>query len=270
MGQIRFRALLRAPRLAEAPSEVVTKRRNSIIGASRKKTYRGIKKSIKTQKDFDQKIGKPVVDTQQSLINPDFVSRSEVTKKDIIHKTQDSTEKAFPQYKQGLKRYYESEDLQKVNQALDGFVENYLKYTVPLRGYKKKKKQIKGLVYLGIMALTGDKYFKKFLKDTDIIFIGQPICVTAPAKKSKFRNDLTKKLLRSGRDIIKSGYHHVIIRKRNAVLNQLVEKYRLPEIAPFSPAPNEVSRLDDDLSIIKNPALVCWRLRRLFSLPISL
>lgn len=246
MGQIIFRALIYAPRLAEAPPEVVAKRRNSII-ASREKTYRAIKNAVKTQKDFDRKIGQPAVDTQKSLIDPDFVTRSELRKKDIIHKTQDSTGRAFPEFKKGLKRYYKSDDPEKVNQALDGFVENYMKYTVPLRGYKKG--HLKGLVYLGVMALTGDKDLKKFLRrGQGTIFTGEPICITSPAKKGKFRKDLASKLGRLGRDIIKSGYNPGITRESNTVINRLVEKYRLSKFAPFSPAPDEVYPLNETVA----------------------
>lgn len=233
MGQISFRARLGAPELAEAPPELKAKWRDNLI-ASSGKALRTIKKSIRTRKDFDQKIGQPILDTQQSFINPAFISRKGRDKKAIIYKTKNSLKKAPRQYKKALKRVHETKEFEeKVDEGVRWFVKDYLTYTVPLLGCKTAR--IKGLAPLAAMTLAGDKDLKNFLTDRDKIIKGQPICIVLPSQKGKFKNALRNQIIRSGRAIIKSGYDPEKIQKENAVINRLAEKYRLPEFARFTP-----------------------------------
>jgi len=96
-----------------------------------------------------------------------------------------------------------------IEDKADWFAEGFQKYTIPLQGNSKLR--IKGLVYLGIMALTGNKKLKNFLKDTDKIIKGEPIQVIVPSRLSLVKRRLRNELLYGGRNIIRSNYHPEII-----------------------------------------------------------
>jgi hypothetical protein len=231
MGQIGFKARLVAPYFAEIPPAI----RDGWLNGSKKavsKTYKGLKKAIKTRKDFDQKIAKPTEKTVTSFIDPKFVSRSGRTYDEIMDKTRDSLAGAAKRYFKARKTVYESGKFEeKLGYGQKEYGRKWCKFIGPLRGYQKGG--VKGLSALGVMALSGDPGIKNFLKDRIDTMDGTPIDI---ADRSGFKRILANRIVRWGTWIIELGYEQKDVTAANEKLNQLVNEYRREEIIPFSPA----------------------------------
>jgi len=243
----RFKAKVIAPYFTKAPAEEVEKWAKNII-ASSDKAYKHSKERIKTKEDFNEKIAKP----SEQGFDKFLEGLPPAVKQRIMFKIRDSQEKAAKRYLQKREETYQtSKYANSIEAGKKQYEESWIKFLGPLRGEKKSK--TKGLGSLGAMALSADKDLKKFLKkDADKIIEGEPICVTSPDKASKFRNDVRNLIIRLGGIIIGTGYLSETIQNKNEELNQLVEQYRAPEIAPFKPSGD--SHIDFIVVEIPNPA----------------
>ena len=249
MGQIGFKARLIAPYFTEAPREEVEKWAKNTIAAA-EKTYKLGKKAIKTRKDFDQKIAKPIEETLNTFLPDGYITKHGLTKKDVMNKTRDKLKRAGKRYILKRKEVYESPYYKEdVEFGKNNYAESWVKTHGPLKGYKKGG--IKGLSSLGAMALTGDKDLKSFLKKDMDKIEGDLLCIAAPDKMGEFKNALRNLINRLGTTIIGTGFNTDTIRRANEELNQLIEKYRLPEFIAFSPA--GISHIDFIVIEIPNP-----------------
>jgi len=247
MGQIKFKARVIAPYFCKAPVEEVENWVKNTI-ASAEKAYERSKKIIKTKKDFEEKIAKP---SEQGLVK--FLDGfPPAVKQRIMFKIRDSQKLAAKRYFQKRDETYKSPKYsQSIEAGKKQYEESWVKYLGPLRGSKKTK--VKGLGILGAMTLSADKDLKKFLKqDIDKINEGEPICITMLEKISKLRNNVRRLIIRLGGIIIGTEYLPETIQNKNEELNQLVEQYRAPEIAPFKPGGD--SHIDFVVVEIPNPA----------------
>lgn len=229
VNQIKFKARLIAPHFTQAPAEESEKWVKNTIAAT-DKAYKQCKKSIKTRKDFYQKIG----DAAESGFAKYIGGTESAFKQQIMINYHANMKRAAKRY--FLKRdraYQTSKYADSIETGKKWYEESWLRYIGPLRG--DKKSGIKGLGALGAMVLSADKDLVKFLKlDIDEIIEGVPICIAPPDKVGKFRNELRNLIIHLGSLIIDTGYHPETILRANEELNQLIEKYRLPEIASFS------------------------------------
>ena len=112
----------------------------------------------------------------------------------------------------------------------------------PLFG--SEKDGVKGLIWLGIMALTGDRHLKEWLKPglpaeatsaqagLDKIITGEPVCICPPEKLKEFRLRLKSLLAEFGWIIIDSNFKPEMLKLGSEKLNRLVESYCLQGFAP--------------------------------------
>ena len=203
MGQFEFFAKIIAPYFVEIPKEIDEKWLNQSKKAA-PKTYKGIKKAIKTQKDFKEKIGDPTKKTIASFINPKFVSRTGHTYRNIMDKTRDSMKNAGKEYLRGEKNVFETGRYEKMLE--DGqkrYAQKWCQYLGPLRGYKAG--HILGLTQIAIMALSGDNDLVNYLRARDVSVQGRPMVITTSERVREFRNTLAKRILSWGSEIIKFG-----------------------------------------------------------------
>ena len=259
MGQIEFKTRLKAPYFTEIPPEI----RDKWVSGSKKaapKTYKGLKKAIKTKKDFDEKIGDPTKKTIASFINPEWTSRHGLTYKDIMNKTNDSLAGAGKRYFKSRQTLYESGKYEeKLEFGQKEYGRKWCKYLGPLRGYKAG--HILGLATMAIMALTGKGDLLNYLRGQKVRFEGQLMDITTPEKLNKFRRKVDSRIVHWGSEIITQGYGERIINEANKELNQLVNEYLKPEIASFSPA--GISYMDFIVEEIPNPAKPGERIKQL-------
>ena len=141
-----------------------------------------------------------------------------IKKKDGVSKVEARVEAAQEKYEQGVRKYH-----------------------YPILGSAKTK--VKGLASLGAMALSGDKVLVKYLKPKyDKIVKGKPVCLSPVDKLTEFKNKLRNHLAESGTIILKAEFNPRTISIRNGYVNRLVDSYRLPEFASFTPG--GVSHID--------------------------
>ena len=243
MSPFIFKTRLVAPYFTVIPPEI----RDKWVNGSKKavpKTYKGLKKAIKTKKDFDEKIGEPVKKTIASFFNPEWTSKHGLTYNDIINKTRDSLADAGKRYFKSRQAVYESGKYEeKLEFGQKEYARKWCKYLGPLRGYKAG--HILGLSTMAIMALTGAKGLVDYLKEREVKVEGQPIVITTPEKLNKFRRMLDSRIVHWGSEIITQGYEEHIIKRANEEINRLVNEYLKEGIISFSPA-GDSSRLGRD------------------------
>ncbi|MBI4834250.1 MAG: hypothetical protein HY811_05475 [Planctomycetes bacterium] len=245
--KILFKAILRAPFFDHAPEEEVEKWAKNTIDAAQK-TYSQSKKAIRTKKDYEEKIAKPAGEMIDKFISKGKYKSHE----QIMNKLKDGKNLAAKKFFEKRKRAYESGKFaDDVQFSKKFYAQKWVKYNGPLRGYKKGG--IKGLGALAVMALSADKDLKQFLKkDTDKIIDGVPFSIALPDKAGKFKNALRNQITRSGKYIIMMKCDEKIMRGESEIVNQLANKYRLPEITPF--ASGGASHIDFIAIEIPNPA----------------
>ncbi|MFH1230432.1 MAG: hypothetical protein V1709_02930 [Planctomycetota bacterium] len=235
-----FNARLVAPYFTQIPPQIEENWVKKMIEA-KGKTYRGLKKAIRTRKDFEEKIAKPTEKTIASFINPEWRSKHGLTYKDIMNKTRDSLAGAGKRYFQKRKDVFETGKYEeKLEYGRKEYARKWCKYLGPLKGYKAGN--ILGLSTMAIMALAGDRKLVDYLKSRNVRLegdplghpVGEPLVITTPEKLGEFKKILVSLIVHWGSEIITQGYEEWVIKQANAELNQLVNEYRQSEISPFS------------------------------------
>ncbi|MFH1227728.1 MAG: hypothetical protein V1701_07480 [Planctomycetota bacterium] len=229
-----FKVKIAAPYFPDIPPEI---EKNWLSGSKKAapKTYKGIKKAIRTRKDFKEKIADPTRKTIASFISPGFISKSGHTHRNIMDKARDSLARAGKDYLNRTKDAYQNGRYEKtVEHGRKEYARKWCEYLGPLKGYKAGN--ILGLSTLAIMALGGDRSLVDYLRVRNVRVEGQPLVITTPERLNEFKNILVKRIVHLGSEIIKFGYEEQDIKPANQELNQLVNEYRRPEIIPFSPA----------------------------------
>lgn len=230
MREFAFKAKITAPYFTDCPPEIGEK----WLSGSKKaapKTYQGIKKAIKTRKDFQEKIAKPAAKGIASFIRPEFISESGRTHSNIMDKARDNLSRAGKHYLRRVTDAYQPGRYeQKLIDAQKEYNRQWCEIIGPLRGYKKGG--IKGLAALGVMALCGDARIKDFLKERADTVDGT---LNPALAGTGFRRILTNRIVRWGSQIIELGYDQQDIKPANEKLNQLVNEYRCPEVVAFNP-----------------------------------
>lgn len=252
MKKIRFKALLWAPYFSAPPAGRIENWAKGML-ARKSDTLKQSLRTIKGQKDFDDKIGSKMLE--------DFSLRCDKNDphyEEMMNKTRCRLEKAGKKYREKLKTAYETKKFENgVEFGKQFYEKTWLTYLGPLYGDKKSK--VKGLPTLGVMALTADSKLANFLKKTDNPHLliapdkieGNPFCIVAPDKLGEFKRIVRGQLIRSGKEVIMIDFMEKYLRNHSQIINQLVEQYRLPEIAPFSPG--GVSHIDFIVGEIPDP-----------------
>lgn len=174
---------------------------------------KGIDNAIKRTEVIVDTISNPYVKDLVTKLGKKSMERLRETikKKDGVSKMDDRLDKTRKNYEKGTREYF-----------------------YPIFG--SRKKNVKGLAVLGIMALSGDKKLNKCLRhNCGAISIGKPFCICAQDKLTEFKTALKKCLTAAGPVLIKYDFPEPGMKYRNMLLNKLVDSYRLPEYEPFTP-----------------------------------
>lgn len=232
MNQIEFKAQLVAPYFTEIPPEISAKWLSGAKKAA-SKTYQGIQKAIKTQKDFKEKIAKPLENEIASFLNPKWVSKHGLTYEDVMNKTHDSLAHAGKRYFQARQAAFESGGYEKgLASGQKEYDKKWCAYTGPLNGYKAG--HILGLARMAIMALAGVRSLVDYLRAQKTPVVGEPAIITTPEKLNKFKRILDSRIVHWGSEIITLDFAGHIIERANEELNQLINEYRKEGIVPFT------------------------------------
>ncbi|MEW6027437.1 MAG: hypothetical protein AB1599_09115 [Planctomycetota bacterium] len=223
MAQIRFKAHLVAPYFKEIPQEIKENWLNQ-CQKSAPKTYQGIKKAIKTRRDFRKKMALPTEKTIVSFTPPEFISRAGLTCAEIIQKAHKGLVRAEKGYRQAMKKAFKAGCYEeKVEFGLKRYSHQWCRFIGPLKGYKNG--HILGLSTMVIMALTGSKGLVDYLKEQKVKVEDEPVNIVIPEKLQQFRRCLDGRLMHWGSEIITQDYDAQTINKANEKINQLVNEY---------------------------------------------
>jgi isopropylmalate/homocitrate/citramalate synthase len=210
------------------------------------KMIRNYKKVIKTESDFYRIVAIPLQEITAKMINPAFVTRSGLRKRDILARQREKLKDAPQKALESLSRLFQKDEgvkgrqyAERVIKQADKFKRYLLRSELPLIGAENINK---GLTTLAAMWLTGDlavlKYLKKPLDNkagkAGRVFYGKPICIASPEKVGLFKKALINRLRSEGAMIISSRLEKEFINLANENINKLVEQYRDKEFAPFS------------------------------------
>jgi hypothetical protein len=204
-----------------------------------------------TQKDYEEKMFKPVIDGLKRLLSDDFVSKRGLTKEQIIKKTEEGKKEAGRAYLENLNQAFETVDGIPAQAILEKLPLNSAKYgremtfgewrlIGPIDGRGTGAailagRYLSGLPVPKIGTQTGDLTTLQFLRGKDQLITGEPVLITEPKRAGQLRKQLQNQLLRSGELIAEAHYSDEEIRKANKRTNELVQEFTLDKFEPFSP-----------------------------------
>ncbi|MBI4713195.1 MAG: hypothetical protein HY762_07855 [Planctomycetes bacterium] len=199
------------------------------------------RKAIRTQKDFQEKIAKPIIQTTQGFINPEFISRSGLTAEDIANKMKSKLldGRTADKYLKGLDRAFRKVDgitAKKVRDKLPlGAADYALKMTFGAwRMLGPLNEAGKSPIMLAENYLTGEQDIINFLRDKDRLFDGKPILITEPENCGKFKKEFHNCLMRNFKNICDLNYAPDNMERENNVINQLINNFVSDRFARFS------------------------------------
>jgi len=186
--------------------------------------------------------------------------------------TEDEVLKKYPMFSKTLEDYQRSKE--KVEKALieneagyskfgDGVARGRKKYDRMTREsyyplYGSRKDGVKGLIFLGLRALCGDRQLRKYLKPRlGKIITGKPVCICPPENLKDFGKEMRRQIAGSGAAILE---HHGlsgdisedILNIHSRQLNRWANRYQSAEFAPFEPGGE--SHIDFIVVEIPDPA----------------
>jgi len=211
-----------------------------------------LRKAVGTQKAVKEKIFKPLLEVSKRFINPDFVSKSELTAQQIRSKMENKMDKtAAKKYLEGEKRAF---------QTVDGVPAKYIKERLPFGALKYAEKMTFGTWRLiGPLAstelsrtssnegegalnivmgwLTGKPTATEFIRKQDEVLAGAPFSIINPALTPRLRGQFKRKL----RNRLKHSFREICvlynqpdeIRIENDLINQLVNEFARKDLVPF-------------------------------------
>jgi hypothetical protein len=227
--------IIHAPVFTNLPREMAENWQKNITH-SIPQMVRKIKKAIHIPDDYDKKIVNRAVKSYSVSINPDFVSRSGLTREDIIAKHRKSLEKQKEQYFKNVNKVFRKKDgissknyMETLPDGLKEYAYEYVNFVLPMIGHKTLGK---GLATLGTMWLAGNQKVNSFLRDTDKVIFGKPILITDTLRKAKFQIKLRNRLVFWGNLLLRT-FDSYWIKEANKDINLFVQVFKMSEFAPL-------------------------------------
>lgn len=251
-----FKARISPPEFTELPPEMVEKWQAGLT-ASIPRMLRHRRKSVRTPADYQSKIVDKAILGFARILNPDFVSRSGLSKRDILERQKSHLKEQEGTYFKNIKGVFRrrggvlaKEYLESLSAGARKYTQQYLKFVLPMQGHPKLGK---GAATLVVMCLTGRAEVKNYLRRTDQIIIGQPVLITTPEEKSAFQRKLRGKLVFWG-GILLRLLDECSPKYRNDVneeVNKLIQGFARPDFAPFTAG--GASHLDFSYQTVSDP-----------------
>lgn len=201
------------------------------------------RKAVGTQKAVKEKIFKPLLEASREFINPDFVSKSELTAKQIRSKMENKMDKtAGKKYLDKLDRAYRTED---------GVRAKYIKDRLPLGAVKYAEKMTfgawrligrlsdngEGALNIVMAWLTGNPTATEFIRKQDEVLAGAPFSIFDPALTPRllgqFKRQIRNRLKHSFPEICVFYNKPDEVRVENDRINRLANEFARKDLAPF-------------------------------------
>ena len=231
------------------------------------------RKSVRTQKDYREKVAKPLIDEYQKMMDaisanaPGWKSKRRRSPQDIMEKMKQKmlSRHSARKYLTGLDKAFGIKDgvrAKALKQCLPFYAADYAikmsfgswRFNGPIqeechpdirrdiRGSNPAEAGItvskKSAVAIATNWLTGNPETPKFLRDKDEIINGKPVLVTVSSNAGRFRKQLANKLQQADLIIRAYNYSPEIIKSENDRINSWANDFANDEFTPFSTAGN--------------------------------
>ncbi|MFH1230647.1 MAG: hypothetical protein V1709_04035 [Planctomycetota bacterium] len=200
------------------------------------------RKSVSSQKDYREKIAKPLIDEYQKMMsnNPNWRSKHGRSAEEIMEKMKHKmlSRHSARKYLQGIDKAFGTKDgvrAKEIKDRLNLYACDYAqkmtfatwRYLGPING------QGKGAFVIAGYWLTGNPQTPEFIREKDEIVTGESILITDPSRKGLFQRQLRAKMMRSIVLLDAYNYSPEIVKRENDKINQMVNEFLTGEIVRF-------------------------------------
>jgi hypothetical protein len=229
--------------LAEAPPLMVQQRAQVMKDIS-EIIYQKMVKSIATEMDYKTKIAGPSASGYASMLDPSFVSRSELDRDSIVRKQREAVMEAYEKYRDNIAHMFETVDGEvnkRYRESVDAKSEAYSKGMGKVLAFTGAMAELgAGVVGIAVFWITGDPIVQRHLRGDDKIIAGGPVNVSISG--IALRAALTQRLIQSGRILVQADWNPAVMATENDKNNLIVKGLQKPAYTPF--ATGAASHLD--------------------------
>jgi len=221
--------------LSEAPPLMVQQRALVMKDVS-EIIYQKMVKVIGTEMDYKTKIAGPSASGFASVIDPTFVSRSELTRDQIVDKQQENVMAGYEKYRDNLANMFETvngEVNKRYRESVDAKSEAYSKGMGKVLIFTGALAELgAGVVGIAVFWMTGDPTVLRHLRGDDKIIAGGPLNISISG--IALRAVLTQRLIQSGRALTIGKWHPAKMLLENDKNNLIIKGLQLPAYVPFA------------------------------------
>lgn len=197
------------------------------------------KAKIKFDGDYYEKIAGPSSLGYASYVNPDFISRGELNKDEIIIKHHENISAGWHKYNDKLDYVFETvdgvpakryKDIIRHPQTVQHYAQNVAKKLLPFTGDKIRGG---GCAVNAMRWLDGDTSISegagiKMVK-------GSPLVIARPGLRSTFRSGFEQRLTKAGALIVRAKFQDKDIERQNDITNRFMNTVANPDLnlVPF-------------------------------------
>jgi hypothetical protein len=197
--------------------------------------YQKLVKSIGTEYDYKTKIAGPSASGYASVLNPSFVSRSDLTRDQLVRKQQEKIMDAYPNYRTSIDHMFETvngEVNKRFREAVDAKNEVYSIQMGKVLAFTGAMAELgAGVVGIASFWMTGDPTVIRHLRGDDHIISGGPVNVTI--SRPTLKSALVQRLIQSGRILVQTDWDAAVMASENDKNNAIIKGLQLPAYTPF-------------------------------------
>jgi hypothetical protein len=221
--------------LSESPPLMVQQRAMVMKDVS-EIIYQKLVKAIGTEMDYKTKIAGPSASGYASVLNPSFVSRSDLTRDEMTRKQQEKVMDAYVNYRASVDHMFETvngEINKRFREAVDAKSEVYSIQMGKVLAFTGAMAELgAGVVGIAVFWMTGDPTVQRHLRGGDKIIAGGPIniAISRPTLKAA----LVQRLIQSGRTLVQADWDPAVLVTENDKNNLIIKGLQLPAYVPFA------------------------------------
>jgi len=197
--------------------------------------YQKLVKTIGTEYDYKTKIAGPSASGYASVLDPAFVSRSDLTRDEIVQKQREKVMDAYENYKASIAHMFETvngEVNKRYREAVDAKSEVYSIQMGKVLAFTGAMAELgAGVVGIAVFWMTGDPTVLRHLRGDDHVIAGGPVnvAISRPTLKAAF----TQRLIQSGRILTQFDWDPTKMTSENDKNNLIIKGLQLPAYTPF-------------------------------------
>ncbi|MBI4712571.1 MAG: hypothetical protein HY762_04630 [Planctomycetes bacterium] len=198
------------------------------------------RQAIHTLKDYRQKLAQPALEHGLKAIPDGFISKSGLSAETIrrLMRARMLSAQAGHKYMDKLDKAFRVKDGISAKKLKDGLPFGAADYAVKMtfgnwRFIGPAGTGEQSPLFIAVNWLNGNQKTVNYLRAKDKLVKGGPLIIAEPDKTGRFKMQLRAQLMRSANIISACNYAADIISDQNDRLNQLVNRFARPDLAPF-------------------------------------